>query len=107
MAQHPNVVLIMADQHHAGMATFYGDPLVQTPAIDSLAARGATFDAAYTPSPLRPGGGGAARRLPRAPHRGVGQRRAAALRLAYLRAQFSRCRIPHNPVRQDALRRSR
>ena len=52
MAQHPNVVLIMADQHHAGMAGCYGDPLVQTPAIDSLAARGATFDAAYTPSPL-------------------------------------------------------
>ena len=48
----PNVLLVMADQlapHYTGA---YGHPLVRTPAMESLAERGARFDTAYCPSPL-------------------------------------------------------
>ena len=42
----------MSDQHKASMAGCYGDKLVKTPTIDSLAETGTVFDCAYTPSPL-------------------------------------------------------
>lgn len=48
----PNIVLIMADQlapHYLGT---YGHPIVQSPNLDKLAARGTRFDAAYCNSPL-------------------------------------------------------
>ena len=48
----PNIILIMSDQHKASMAGCYGDKLVKTPTIDSLAETGTVFDCAYTPSPL-------------------------------------------------------
>ena len=48
----PNIVLIMADQLAPQFTSTYGHPLVKTPNLDALAARGARFDAAYCNSPL-------------------------------------------------------
>lgn len=48
----PNIVLIMADQLAPHFTGAYGHPLVKTPNIDALAARGMRFDAAYCNSPL-------------------------------------------------------
>ncbi|MCB2053948.1 MAG: sulfatase-like hydrolase/transferase [Geminicoccaceae bacterium] len=47
-----NLLFIFSDQHAQAVAGCYGDPVVATPALDDLAARGVTFDNAYTPSPL-------------------------------------------------------
>ncbi len=48
----PNLLFIFSDQHTQKVTGCYGDPVVQTPHLDRLAARGVTFDNAYTPSPL-------------------------------------------------------
>ncbi|MEO0621714.1 MAG: choline-sulfatase [Pseudomonadota bacterium] len=48
----PNIVLVMADQLSPQFTGAYGHPLVKTPHIDALAARGARFDAAYCNAPL-------------------------------------------------------
>ena len=48
----PNIVLIMADQLAPHFTGTYGHPLVQTPHMDALAARGTRFDAAYCNAPL-------------------------------------------------------
>ena len=48
----PNILLIMADQLAPQFTGSYGHPLVQTPHMDALAARGTRFDAAYCNSPL-------------------------------------------------------
>ena len=48
----PNIVLIMADQLAPQFTGAYGHPLVQTPHMDALVARGTRFDAAYCNSPL-------------------------------------------------------
>lgn len=48
----PNILVIMSDQHNARYMGCAGDGVARTPAIDALAARGARFTAAYTPSPL-------------------------------------------------------
>ncbi|MEM1382616.1 MAG: choline-sulfatase [Pseudomonadota bacterium] len=48
----PNIVLIMADQLAPQFTGAYGHPLVKTPHIDALAARGVRFDAAYCNAPL-------------------------------------------------------
>ena len=50
--QAPNIVLIMADQLAPQFTGTYGHPLVKTPHMDALAARGTRFDAAYCNSPL-------------------------------------------------------
>ncbi len=42
----------MADQLAPQFTATYGHPIVQTPHLDELAARGTRFDAAYTNSPL-------------------------------------------------------
>ena len=52
MSQQPNILFIMSDEHDAAVTGCYGDPLVRTPHLDSLAQNGITFDACYTPSPL-------------------------------------------------------
>ena len=48
----PNIVLIMADQLAPQFTGAYGHPVVRTPHIDALAARGMRFDMAYCNSPL-------------------------------------------------------
>jgi arylsulfatase A-like enzyme len=48
----PNVLLIMADQHRAGLTRRSGYALDTMPALDSLADRGLSFDLAYTTAPL-------------------------------------------------------
>lgn len=47
-----NIVLILTDQHRAGLSAREGYPLDVTPYLDSLAAEGVWFDGAYTPAPV-------------------------------------------------------
>jgi choline-sulfatase len=51
-APRPNILLLFSDQHNASMAGFMGHPIVQTPSLDRLAARGVAFENAYCTSPL-------------------------------------------------------
>lgn len=46
--ERPNVLLFMPDQLRADCVGAFGNPVVQTPAIDALAARGVRFDRAYS-----------------------------------------------------------
>ena len=48
----PNILLIMSDEHAPHFSGMHGHPLVRTPNLDRLAARGTVFDAAYCNSPL-------------------------------------------------------
>ncbi|MBL8336217.1 MAG: sulfatase-like hydrolase/transferase [Rhodoferax sp.] len=48
----PNILLIFSDQHAQRVAGCYGDRIAETSHLDSLAARGVTFDNAYCPSPI-------------------------------------------------------
>lgn len=50
-ASMPNVLWIMADQHHADVLGHRGSP-VRTPHLDRLAREGVRFDAAVAPSPI-------------------------------------------------------
>ncbi len=47
-----NVLLLMSDEHNPRVLRCAGDPLVQTPHFDSLAARGVRFTAAYCQNPI-------------------------------------------------------
>lgn len=47
-----NVIVIMSDEHDPRYLGCAGHPLVQTPHLDALAARGMRFRNAYTPSPI-------------------------------------------------------
>ncbi len=47
-----NLLILLNDQHNKKMLGCYGHPLVQTPNLDRLAARGTRFSNAYTASPL-------------------------------------------------------
>ena len=47
-----NVLLILSDEHNREIAGCYGNPLVQTPNLDALAARGVVFEHAYCNSPI-------------------------------------------------------
>ena len=48
----PNFLFIICDQLRADHLGCYGNPVVQTPHIDGLAARGARFDRAYVAYPV-------------------------------------------------------
>jgi len=52
MANARNLLVIMSDEHNPKVAGYAGHPVVATPNLDRLAARGTRFDAAYTPSPI-------------------------------------------------------
>ena len=50
--ERPNLLYIHSDQHNPAVIGCYGDPLVQTPNLDSLAAQGVLFTNVYCPSPV-------------------------------------------------------
>ncbi len=52
MTQRPNILVVMADQLNPAFLPVYGHPLVKTPHLSALAARGTVFDSAYCNSPL-------------------------------------------------------
>ena len=52
MPDHPNILLVYADQMRYDCAGFAGNPDVRTPHLDRLAAEGVCFDAAFTSYPL-------------------------------------------------------
>lgn len=47
-----NFLVIMADEHSRLVCGAYGNPVVKTPNLDALAARGTLFANAYTSSPI-------------------------------------------------------
>ena len=42
-----NVLFLMSDEHSREIAGCYGNPIVRTPNLDALAARGVVFENAY------------------------------------------------------------
>jgi len=48
----PNILILLPDEQSVHALGCYGNRVVQTPAIDRLAAEGVTLDAAYTNCPL-------------------------------------------------------
>ncbi len=50
--ERPNLLFLYSDQHNASVLGCYGDPLVNSPNLDALAARGVVFEQAYSPAPL-------------------------------------------------------
>ena len=52
MSERPNVLLIMSDQHHAGVMGCAEDAVINTPAMDRLASQGVRFSNAYCTFPL-------------------------------------------------------
>ena len=52
MAERPNFVFIITDQHRADHLGCYGNSTVRTPHIDSLAKRGTMFDRFYVANPV-------------------------------------------------------
>ncbi|GAB2916191.1 sulfatase-like hydrolase/transferase [Paralcaligenes sp. KSB-10] len=48
----PNLIIIMNDEHNKKMLGFNGHPMVKTPNLDKLAAKGTVFRNAYTNSPI-------------------------------------------------------
>ena len=47
-----NILIVMSDEHRRDAMGVMGHPVVQTPHLDALGARGAMFENAYTPSPM-------------------------------------------------------
>jgi len=48
----PNIIVIMSDEHNAGVLGCYGNEIVRTANLDGLAKRGITFESCYCNSPL-------------------------------------------------------
>ena len=51
-APRSNLLIIMSDEHRRDAMGCAGHPVVRTPNLDRLAARGTIFENAYTPSPV-------------------------------------------------------
>ncbi len=51
-ASRNNVLIVISDEHRKDALGCTGHPIVKTPNLDSLAARGTIFENAYTPSPI-------------------------------------------------------
>lgn len=47
-----NILLLVTDQHRVDTIGCYGNPVCETPALDSLAAAGTCFDQCYTPTAI-------------------------------------------------------
>jgi choline-sulfatase len=47
-----NILFLHSDQHTKRVLGCYGNPVVQTPNLDALAARGTRFTSAYCPTPI-------------------------------------------------------
>lgn len=47
-----NLLILISDEHRRDAMGCMGHPLVKTPNLDALAARGTVFERAYTPSPM-------------------------------------------------------
>jgi len=47
-----NLLFILSDEHNKRVAGCYGHPMVRTPNLDALAARGSRFTSAYTNCPI-------------------------------------------------------
>jgi choline-sulfatase len=52
VADRPNILVLLADEHSPLTLGCYGSETVRTPHLDDLAARGVTFDQAYCQSPV-------------------------------------------------------
>ena len=52
MAQRPNILFLMSDEHSPHAIGYEGNSIVQTPNLDSLAASGTYFESAYCQVPL-------------------------------------------------------
>jgi arylsulfatase A-like enzyme len=52
MADRPNILLLMADQHRADILGCAGDLVVRTPNIDRLASEGIRFEDVHCQGPL-------------------------------------------------------
>src|ERR671939_1878225 len=50
--ERPNFLFVITDQQRADHLGCYGNPLVRTPNIDALAARGTRFERFYTATPI-------------------------------------------------------
>jgi hypothetical protein len=48
----PNILLIISDQHRAGLTKRSGYPLDTSPTLDRMADRGVSFEAAYATQPV-------------------------------------------------------
>jgi choline-sulfatase len=51
MADRPNILFLMDDEHRSDVLGYAGNEVVRTPTIDRLAESGVVFENAYTPSP--------------------------------------------------------
>jgi arylsulfatase A-like enzyme len=52
MSERPNFLLFVTDQHRADYLSCYGHPVLKTPHIDSIAARGVRFANFYVATPV-------------------------------------------------------
>ena len=102
MAKRPNFLLFITDQHRADFLGCYGHPVLRTPHIDSIAARGTAFDKFYVASPVCMPNRSSLMTVPHA----VGARRAMQRHSAVdecgdLRRSAARRRLPHRADRQE------
>ncbi|MFH1922806.1 MAG: sulfatase-like hydrolase/transferase, partial [Planctomycetota bacterium] len=51
-AQRPNVLLIVSDDQRPDTIRALGNPIIDTPALDSLVGEGTTFTRAIAPNPI-------------------------------------------------------
>lgn len=52
MRKQPNILLLFTDQQRFDTIAALGNPIIRTPALDSLVREGVAFTSAYTPSPV-------------------------------------------------------
>ena len=50
--QPANTLFILSDEHNKRVTGCYGHPMIKTPNLDALAARGTRFTSAYTNCPI-------------------------------------------------------